>query len=235
MNILAVGCHPDDLEIACGGTLAKYIEQGHLVVMCNIANGDKGHAVILPDELKSIRAREAQEAASVLGASELINLDVPDLEVDSRNKEIISKMTNVIRKVNPDIIITHYPKDYMTDHCETSKIVFEASFSASVPHFYTENSSINHIPPIYYMDTLAGIGFLPQEYVSIENYIEKKLKALECHKSQLKWMLEHDGINFADFVATCSKFRGLQCGKAFAEGFIRCDAWPRIPTKRLLP
>lgn len=61
MNILAVGCHPDDLEIGCGGTLALYVKQGHSVVMCHVANGDKGHAVILPLELAEIRAKEAEK------------------------------------------------------------------------------------------------------------------------------------------------------------------------------
>lgn len=54
MNVLAIGCHPDDLEIGCGGTLSAYVKQGHRVFMCHVANGDKGHAVIMPDELKEI-------------------------------------------------------------------------------------------------------------------------------------------------------------------------------------
>lgn len=85
------------------------------------------------------------------------------------------------------------------------------------------------------MDNLAGINFLPNEYVDISDEIEQKLEALNCHESQIKWMMDHDHIDFLDFVRTCSKFRGLQCGVAYAEGFTHCDAWPRVPTKRLLP
>ena len=89
--------------------------------------------------------------------------------------------------------------------------------------------------PIYYMDNLGGVNFLPTEYVDISDTIELKIQALQCHESQIKWMLEHDHIDFCDFVRTCSKFRGYQCGVAYAEGFRMCMTWPRIPTKRLLP
>lgn len=235
MNVLAVGCHPDDLEIGCGGTLTKYAKQGHQVVMCNVANGNMGHAVIMPDELRSIRIEEAKAAGLKLGAKEVITLDIPDLEVDSRDKAVVAKMIDVIRYVKPDLIITHSPNDYMKDHIEVSQLVFDASFSSSVPHMITGYASYPEITPLYYMDTLAGVGFLPTEYVDISAEIEEKLAALDCHKSQIKWMLEHDRIDFLDFVRTVSKFRGLQCGAKYAEGFRRCETWPRIQIERLLP
>ena len=68
MNILAIGCHPDDLEIGCGGTLALYAKNGHNVYMCHVANGDKGHAVIMPDELGKLRTLEAEASGATLGA-----------------------------------------------------------------------------------------------------------------------------------------------------------------------
>lgn len=89
MNILAVGCHPDDLEIGCGGTLAKLAKQGHHVITCHVANGNMGHAVIMPEELRVIRTREAEEAGWLIGAAEVINLDVSDLEVNSYNPDTI--------------------------------------------------------------------------------------------------------------------------------------------------
>jgi len=235
MNVLAVGCHPDDLEIGCGGTLAKFAKQGHQVVMCHVANGNRGHAVIMPEELRSIRIEEAKTAGAKLGAIEVINLDIPDLEVDSRQKAVVVEMIDVIRYVKPDIIITHSPDDYMKDHVEVCQLVFDASFSSSVPHMETEHASYPEIAPLYYMDTLAGVGFLPMEYVDISTEIEIKLAALDCHQSQIKWMLEHDKIDFLDFVRTVSKFRGLQCGAKYAEGFRRCETWPRVHAGRLLP
>lgn len=235
MNILAVGCHPDDLEIGCGGTLAKYATLGHHVVMCHVTSGDKGHVSILPDDLKVIRFKEAQEAGYVIGAVEVLCLGVPDLEVNSNNPEIIKNMVDVVRYVKPDIIITHSLDDYMKDHIEVSKLVFDASFSSSIPHLVTDHIRYDKIVPIFYMDTLAGMNFIPTEYVDINETIERKLKALDCHQSQIKWMKEHDEIDFLDFVRTCSKFRGLQSGVTFAEGFRQCMTWPRVRTMRILP
>jgi N-acetylglucosamine malate deacetylase 1 len=235
MNILAIGCHPDDLEIGCGGTLARYSRQGHSVIMCHVANGNQGHAAIMPEELKSIRKREAVEAMKVLGAVEVINLDVPDLEVNSYNSDTVKKMIDVVRYAQPDLIITHSPEDYMKDHMEVYKLVFDASFSSSIPHLFTEHPSYKRVVPIYCMDTLAGVNFVPTEYVDISDTIDSKVKAVDCHQSQVKWMREHDGIDFLDFVRICSKFRGFQCGVSYAEGFRLCMTWPRIGVKRMLP
>ncbi|MFD0693800.1 PIG-L deacetylase family protein [Paenibacillus sp. GCM10027628] len=236
MNVLAIGCHPDDLEIGCGGTLAKLASQGHHVTMVHVANGDKGHVVISSDELRLIRAQEAQSAGALIGA-QVVSLDVPDLSVKADNDELIGKLVDVIRETKPDYIITHAPEDYMKDHMEVSKAVFDASFAATVPYYRTSGNHEAHslVAPLYYMDTLAGVGFVPTEYVDVSEFIETKLKMNECHQSQINWLFEHDGIDFIDFVRTVSKFRGLQCGKAYAEGFTQCLIWPRVTTSRLLP
>jgi N-acetylglucosamine malate deacetylase 1 len=235
MNILAVGCHPDDLEIACSGTLAKYARAGHDVYMCHVANGDKGHVVIMPEELRRIRHAEAEAGGKVIGAKEVIDLDVPDLEVNSNNEKTVEKLVDLIRRVKPDLIITHNPDDYMRDHMEVSRLVFNASFSSSVPHYFTEHDAYGKIAPIYFMETLAGTGFVPTEYVDVSDTIDAKCQALSCHESQLKWLLEHDGVDFLDMIRTVAKFRGYQSGTAFAEGFRRCEMYPRMSATRLLP
>mgnify|MGYP001213505916 FL=1 len=235
MNVLAIGCHPDDLEIGCGGTLAKFAAQGHRVTMVHVANGDKGHKEIGPEELARIRAGEAAAAGKLIGA-EVIGLGVPDLAVRSDNADLIDALAEVIRRVQPDLIITHPPEDYMKDHMEVSRAVFDASFAATVPHYHPSSGPAHGKEvPLFYMDTLAGVNFIPTIYVDITDHIETKLRMLACHESQIKWMKEHDGIDFVDFVRTCSKFRGLQCGKPYAEGFTQCLAWPRLTTERLLP
>jgi N-acetylglucosamine malate deacetylase 1 len=236
MNVLAVGCHPDDLEIGCSGTLAKLAFQGHFVTMVHVANGDKGHVAIPSEELKEIRAQEAKAAGALIGVR-VVNLNVPDLSVKSDNDDLIGKLVDVIRESKPDYIITHPPEDYMKDHMEVSKAVFDASFAATVPYYKTALNRAVHalVAPIFYMDTLAGVGFVPTEYVDISDFIETKLEMNNCHQSQIKWLYEHDGIDFLDFVRTVSKFRGLQCGKTYAEGFTQCMVWPRITTARLLP
>ena len=69
MNVLAIGCHPDDVEIACAGTLAKYAQRGDKVIVCHASTGNLGHEIIPPDELTLIRAAEARK-----DTSEIFNL-----------------------------------------------------------------------------------------------------------------------------------------------------------------
>lgn len=234
MRVLAVGCHPDDLEIACTGTLIKYIKRGDEVFMCHVANGCRGHKIIPPEKLGPMRHLEAENAAKLIGAKKIFDLDVNDLEVDSSDMALKRRMIRVIKEVKPDVIITHDPNDYMTDHREVSKLVFDASFGASVDHI-EEDLGVCEPAPLYFMDTLAGVGFDPQDYVDVTDEIELKLQALECHETQIKWMREHDKIDFPDFVRTCSKYRGLQSSVQYAEAFRKCYDWPRISTRRLLP
>lgn len=231
MNVLAIGCHPDDIEVACAGTLAKYKKLGHNVITCHVANGNLGHAIIDPDTLREMRRKEAIKAGSLAGI-EVLTCDVGDLMVYP-NQEQRDKVVEVIRYAKPDVIITHSPNDYMPDHTAVSKLVFDASFAASVPHYLDGEGA--QITPIYYMDTLAGIGTLPTEYVDITDTIDLKLEMLECHESQMKWMRDHDHIDFAEFVRSCARFRGLQSGVQYAEAFTQCYAWPKVTCKRWLP
>jgi LmbE family N-acetylglucosaminyl deacetylase len=234
MVVLGIGCHPDDLEIGCGGTLAKYGRQGHKVFMCHITNGNLGHAVIEADELRRIRAGEAENAARILGA-EAISLDVGDLQVEGSDKTVRDKLTEVARYVKPDLIITHNQEDYMRDHEQAGALACDVSFTVTIPHLYTPSPAVSGFPPVYFMDTLAGINFIPTEYVDITEVMEQKLEAISCHESQVVWMREHDNIDFLDFVRTCNKYRGLQSNCAYAEGFRQYTVWPRMGTRRFLP
>ena len=232
MNVLAVGCHPDDVESACSGTLAKCVKRGDKVTVCHVANGNMGHEVIMPDELRVMRAKEAKKAGSMAGI-EVVTLDVGDLLVDGSSMEQRDALAKLIIDVQPDFIITHGKTDYMPDHIAVSKLVFDATFVASVPRYNGGKKA--ELTPIYYMDNLAGVNFVPTEYVDISEEIDLKLNMLECHESQLKWMRDHDNIDFAEFVKTCSRYRGLQCGVDYAEGFTQELAWPKLCTKRMLP
>ena len=232
MRILAIGAHPDDVEIACSGTLAKCVKRGDKVIVCHASTGNLGHVVIPPDELKAIRAEEARKAGKTAGI-EVIGGMFDDLDIFHNNRDARDKMVDVIRYADPDVIITHNPDDYMPDHTEVSKLVFDASFTATLPNYGKGKAA--KLVSIYYMDTLAGVNFQPTEYVDISAEIDLKIKMLECHKSQLVWMREHDGIDFADMVKTCSRYRGYQCGAEFAEGFKQCSVYLKGTTKRLLP
>lgn len=233
MNVLAIGCHPDDIEINCAGTLAKCVKRGDNVTVCHVCNGNLGHVVIQPDELAEIRKAEAKKAGSLAGIK-VVTCDIGDL-LAYETKEQVDKVVDVIREAKPDFIITHAPNDYMPDHVAVSKLVFNASFAASVPHYVSGVMEATPVTPIFYMDNLGGNEFLPTEYVDITDEIDLKLEMLECHESQLKWMREHDNIDFADMVRTISKYRGYQCGATYAEAFSQCMVYPKPTTKRMLP
>lgn len=234
MNVLAIGCHPDDIECQCAGTLAKCVKRGDKVTVCHVANGNLGHEVIPSDELRIMRRDEARNAGKLAGI-DVVTCDIGDLLVYDSQKEQVDKVVDIIRQVQPDFIITHDPSDYMPDHVAVSKLVFAASFAASVPNYKTSIPGKAAVTPIYYMDNLAGVNFLPTEYVDISDEIDLKLEMLECHESQLKWMRDHDHIDFAEFIKSVARFRGLQCGVQYAEAFKQCYAWPKIVPKRLLP
>lgn len=240
MRILAIGAHPDDIEIACSGTLAKCVKRGDTVIVCHACNGDKGHEIIPPKELAVMRAKEAKKAGSLAGI-EVIWGGFEDLEVYENCKEARDKMVDVIRYANPDLIITHTPNDYMPEHVSVSRLVFDASFAATCPSYkcdkltYSKVGDRAKLVPIYYMDSLAGVNFNPTMYVDISDTIDLKIKMLNCHESQTVWMRDHDGIDFADMVRTCSRYRGYQCGADYAEGFTQCQVYLKGTTKRLLP
>lgn len=233
-TVLVVSCHPDDMEIACAGTLLKCKERGDRVVVCYCCSGDLGHVVIPADELKVMRANEAKRSADMAGF-EVVWGGFNDLDIYTDNKESRDKLVEIIKDVNPDFIITHAPNDYMPDHVAVSKLTFDASFSATLPNYKTKSKGCARLVPIYYMDTLTGINFNPTEYVDVTPYIDKKLEMLECHESQIVWMRDHDHIDFPNMVKTCSRYRGFQCGADYAEGFTQCQVYLKQTTKRYLP
>ena len=83
MRVLAIGAHPDDIEIACSGTLAKCVKRGDTVIVCHVSNGNLGHVVIPPDELAEIRAAEAKKAGSLAGI-EVVCAGFSDLDMSWR-------------------------------------------------------------------------------------------------------------------------------------------------------
>ena len=234
MKVLAVGAHPDDLEILCGGTLARFAQDGHEVVMCHVSRGDRGSFVHTSEEISRIRSEEAGRAAEICGA-EATTLGQSDGDVNAADPEQRRLMIDLVRETQPELIITHHPGDYMGDHNETSKLVFDCSFHATLPLLETTKPNYRNVTPIYYMDTLMGLGFQPTEYVDVSAVIDTKTAMLEAHQSQLTWLRDHDGVDVVEQMRTVSRFRGLQCGVEYAEGFVPCLTWLRPTTRRLLP
>lgn len=130
--------------------------------------------------------------------------------VDTHDPAIIDARADVVRYTRPDVIITRNDTDYMQDHTETSRVAPNVSFCPGLNPRPGRFDAYSSFIPVFFMDTLAGAGFLLTHYVDITNQIDIKVKALECHESQLKWMYEHDNTDFADMVRTCSKYRGYE-------------------------
>ncbi len=234
MKVLAISCHPDDMEICCGGTLLRCLKRGDDVTVCHVANGDMGHVEISKNELGNIRIAEAKKAGDMAGFK-TVTCNVGDLLVKFSSKEQHDQLVKIIRETDPDFIITHSPDDYMTDHTEVSHLVFKASFSATVPHYEEQLGKATSVVPIFYMDNSALLGCEPTEYVDISDELEMKIEMLKCHKSQVEWLAAHDNNDIVETTKTCARMRGIQSGVKYAEGFRQCMTDHRITTKRLLP
>lgn len=234
MNVLAISCHPDDMEIGCGGTLIKCKKRGDNVTVCHVANGNMGHVVLEAEELRRVRIEEAKKSGAMAGFN-VVTCDIGDLLVNSADKYQIDKLVEIIRAADPDVIITHSENDYMGDHIEVSKLVFKATFAASVPHYEPQLGKACKVTPLYYMDNTSLLNSNPTEFVDISDEIELKLQMLACHESQIAWLLDHDDNDIIDNTRVYARLRGIQCRVKYAEGFTVCTTDQRPVTKRMLP
>ena len=233
MRVLAVGAHPDDVEILCGGTLARYAADGHDVEIAIATDGTAGHREIGPTELAPLREAEARSAGAVIGA-EVHWLGFPDeFLFDDRPTRLA--FVDVIRRARPDVILTHAENDYHPDHRAAKQLVFNASFISTLPNIETEHDPLASVPALFYMDTLAGQDFHPEAFVDVTGTFETKVDMLACHESQVAWLRDHDGVDILDFVRVVARTRGIQADVRYAEGFRQETSWSRAHPERRLP
>src|SRR5512136_675726 len=102
VDVLGIGAHPDDLELACGGTIAKLVQQGYKVALCELTRGELGTR-----GTKTIRTKEAAKAAEILGAADRKNLEIPDGNVEVNRKNLL-KVISLIRDLRPSILLIPY-------------------------------------------------------------------------------------------------------------------------------
>jgi len=234
-NVLAVGAHPDDIEINCAGTLVRYAEQGHAITIAVFTCGNMGDLEIPPDRLAATRKKEAEASAAVIGAR-LLWPGVTD-EMVFPNEQQRSLMIDLLRQADPDVIITHGPNDYHPDHRYVSQLVFDAYFQKGLPHIPDQRKPACRFgqTQVYYMDNLGGIGFEPTEYVDITAVMATKKKMLACHESQVKSMKELADTDMLEMIEVQARFRGFAARCRYAEGFRRLEAYHRGLTRRILP
>jgi LmbE family N-acetylglucosaminyl deacetylase len=166
-KIVAIGAHPDDIEMNIGGTLIKHTQRGDDVyyIVCTLGIGG------LSGDLK-IREKETINAANILGAKLQI-LDFPVLKLNKPSIEFVNIIKSVLEKINPDRVYTHTPYDYHQVHITVSECVTKAS---------------QHIPQVLFFESISSgnLDFTPNAYVDISNYIDTKIKSIECHITQSK-------------------------------------------------
>src|SRR5688500_5055096 len=190
MNILCIAAHPDDIEILCAGTLARYAREGHQVTMAIFTSGNMGDAVIEPEQLAAIREKESRASAALIGAKLIWSAVMDEHVFPDREQRRI--MIDILREADPDVIFTHSPSDYHPDHRYVGQLVFDAYFQKGLPHIPGQQlpaCRFGH-SQVYFMDNLGGIDFQPAEYVDITDVFAIKTEMLACHKSQFQAM--HD-------------------------------------------
>jgi len=233
MNILFVGAHPDDIEIQCGGTAARYALLGHKTFFCVATNGNAGSSSLPLAEIARVRKQEAEKSAAIAGA-ELIWLDFDDeFLIDARETRL--KFIEAFRIARPDVIFCHWRQDYNPDHSISGMIVDECAHMTGVPNIKTKSPPFNRIPHVYFMDTPAGLGFEPEIYVDITDTFQAKVRMLSQHASQNQWMKDIFGYELEAFLEIPARFRGLQAGCRMAEAFRPSYRWGRTFKEHYLP
>jgi len=233
LNVLAIGAHPDDIELLCSGTLAKYSELGNKIFMYHTCNGDKGGFNKTSEFIRAERDIEAKNAAKIIGAESFGGIfEDGDVFIDDKSRK---EIVEVIRKTKADVIITHHPNDYHTDHINTSKLVIEANYMSTIQNYVTDSLYLKKVPSVYYMETLGGINFIPEIYVDISQTMQIKKEMISAHKSQVVFLKEHSSLDIIDWIDICGRYRGYQCGTIYAECFTQRIDWPIGKSGCLLP
>ena len=226
-RVLAFGCHPDDIEFVCAGTLALLAEKGCEIHLAVMAGGEAGSVELRPRQIRTKRLDEAQKAADVIGAK-FHYAGGCDLEVEY-NSHYRKLATAVIRKVKPDVVLTNPPVDYLADHEMTSLLVRNACFIAPVFNYDcgTEDEPTKKVPTLYYWSPMGGVdnfGNPAQLHfgVDISSVLETKTRMLQCHQSQLEWLRYMNGWDeYTQNMIDESKQMGKRFSVDMAEGFIQ--------------
>jgi LmbE family N-acetylglucosaminyl deacetylase len=140
-----------------------------------------------------------------------------------------------MRRARPDVVLAHAPTDYHPDHRTAGEMCWDIRVMTTVPNIKTEYPVCATIPEIYYMDTVAGISFEPEQYVDISEYIDTKRKMVACHRSQGSFLKAQYGTSYIEFMELISRFRGLQCGVRYSECFQSSPTFPKSCKPSMLP
>ncbi|MEX2227898.1 MAG: PIG-L family deacetylase [Dehalococcoidia bacterium] len=224
---LIITAHPDDAEFLAGGTVAKMCAMGWEVTLAVATSGDKGtrDANLRPQELAAMREAEQRAAADVLGLHRVVFWGMPDGWLEE-GPELRGMVVKLIRQLKPDVVVTWdgFRAGFNhTDHRAIGRAVRDALYPAAHdPHYYGELTRAG-IGPWRTAELLLAGSQDADCHVDIGPYLEKKVDAILCHKSQIEARDREEMLKGWRAAAKRNKDRRKQTGFEFAESFKRME------------
>jgi bacillithiol biosynthesis deacetylase BshB1 len=222
IDILAIGAHPDDVELGCSGTIAKEIANNKKVGILDLTKGELGTR-----GSAEIREKEAKDAAKILNVAFRENLNFKD-GFFKNDEEHQLKLIQVIRKYKPDIILCNAIDDRHIDHPRGAKLVIDSCFLSGLKKIATKYNNKEQEPwrPLNIYHYIQWKNLKPDFVVDISNFFEIKIKAVKSFKSQFyneKESVHNTPIstkNFLDSIEYRARDLGRLTNVDYAEGFI---------------
>ncbi len=216
MKILALGIHPDDAELGCGGTVILAARGGHDVSIVDLSRGTSSSNGT-PEE----RAAEAAEAARVLGVRTRLNLDLPDTRIQSENDEQTALVVACLRKERPDVVLVPSSDDPHPDHSAGGRLIDRALYLSGV-HGYNRGQPAWRVPHVLVYP--GRTDFEPHVVVDVTPVHELKMKAILAHKSQFlsggdRQSTALNSPDFMGFIEARARAHGRRIGVRFGEAF----------------
>jgi LmbE family N-acetylglucosaminyl deacetylase len=225
---LAIFAHPDDIEFLAAGTLCLLKQAGWDLHYWNLCSGNCGSDTEDAETTRRTRAAESRQAAELLGATwhPPICDDLELLYCTERLRQVAA----VVRTVQPRILLTHAPQDYMEDHMQASRLAVTAAFARGMPNFVTvppeaaarNDVSVYHALPHGLRDGMRRL-VMAELYIDTTAVHEQKRQALALHKSQKAWLDVSQGMNsYLHAMDEAATTVAAQAGRfTYAEGWRR--------------
>lgn len=221
VDILAIGAHPDDVELGCGGTLAKLIAEGKKVAIIDLTQGELGTR-----GTNETRAVEAANAAEILKVSARENLKMEDGFLNN-SKEYQLRIVKMIRKYQPDILLANAIDDRHPDHAKAAKLASDACFLSGLRKIETEidGQSQEVWRPRLILHYIQWKNVTPDFVVDISDYLDTKIEACMAYKTQFYDPTSNEPMtpiatkDFLESLTYRAQDLGRLSGVAYAEGF----------------
>ena len=222
VDILAIGAHPDDIELGCGGTLMKEIEMGKKVGLMDLTQGELGTR-----GSKEIRKQESELARDFMGAKFRDNLLLDDCFFEN-NRDNQIKLISKIRRYQPDLIICNATDDRHIDHQKAAKLVVDSCFLSGLKKIETTfDGNLQDVwRPVNVYHYIQWKNLEPDFVIDISKYMKQKFDLINCYKSQFYNDEKFDdntpisSKNFLDSITYRARDLGRLVGVEAAEGFL---------------